>query len=105
MRTARPYIAAWSPGTRPLVDAATAQLDELLARVARGERLTLMRGGRPVADLAPGADALARAGAASEAIARGRAFRARLRLEGVAPMTVVEKSELQGGRRTSSLAL
>ena len=76
-------------GHSSTVDAATAQLDELLARVARGERLTLMCGGHPVANLTPAAEARAEAGVLA-AIARGREFRARLRRDGIRPLTLDE---------------
>lgn len=81
---------------------AKTHLSELLERAERGEEITITRRGVPVARLGPLPAAPPRldAGAAAELVERFRAFRAKLRQEGVRPFTAEEIVDLvKAGRK------
>jgi prevent-host-death family protein len=78
---------------------AKTHLSQLLDRVEKGESLTITRNGKPVARLVPAAPAAA-AGGSESVVERFRAFREKLRADGVKPFTTDEIIDLvHGGRR------
>lgn len=77
---------------------AKTHLSQLLDRVEKGESLTITRNGKPVARLVPAAPATAAAG--QSVTERFRAFREKLRADGVQPFTTDEIIDLiRSGRR------